>query len=969
MPDIKVTDLERVSNVLLTDVLYVIQDGQSKQITAGDLFKNIRDPEFKGNIFLLGNTQVLTSTNVAYVPIDNNQLKTEFYITEEGTGYPTLPDGQEGQLKILSLIDNTSISGEFTIDVSNSVILSNTELTFFRPGDTAFMLYTDESWRVLGTSPGFKSNISGTTDDILEAPGTANLYYTNTRARAAISAGDQTIIYNDLTGEIKANVDFLFNVDISIYTTDNLPEGQSNLYYTADRAIVDTEPERANLRADIQHPTANVIYVKSNGRDDLDGRTEANALANIHVALARANAWTTVRVKSGDYKLWDNPVTIPERVALVGDDLRTTTIRPQNLTDDMFYVENACYVWGFTFRDHESPSAVFSYNPDGSAGNIITSPYIQNCSSITTTGTGMRVDGSLVGGLRSMVCDSYTQTNSGGIGIHMLNRGYTQLVSVFTICCQIAILCEDGGFCSITNSNSSFGTYGLVADGVSIPLYYGEVVSIINSRTVEMRNLSQRPSVGDVFLFADYNQTKCSRDTGLIVDGLAMDLAYNGNTQSTFSGLQYYAQAESSIPGQAEETIAAMRHIKALAANVILSIGAHQTYQNGTNQTFANTTPGSFNTRDIVTGEVDLIIDLVANGTVGVTDRVVPNGYPANADIAIQNASNLLLNNKSFIQAETVAFVNTTYPSFVYDQAKCSRDTGYIIDSIAFDLRHGGNRQAIMSGVYYYNFNANVTQINNQVVQTGAAYEFIKSISDDIIKGVTIVDTYQSNVTQNTTAAPAATQAEVDRVNNNIDLIVDIITNGPAQAPAKRPISLSANVTTNTVNAVTLLNANKDFIKAEVLAFTNRNWANISNGAIRFFTVNEATSLDVANANSSIVIMDEQMLTSERPLIGSSVSFHQPSYISASSHTFEYVGSGNELATALPYAGGIPVQENEVIQQRGGAVYYTSTDHKGDFRIGDELLINRASGTINGRTFNKSLFAVMTPYILAITPD
>ena len=54
------------------------------------------------------------------------------------------------------------------------------------------------------------------------------------------------------------------------------------------------------------------------------------------------------------------------------------------------------------------------------------------------------------------------------------------------------------------------------------------------------------------------------------------------------------------------------------------------------------------------------------------------------------------------------------------------------------------------------------------------------------------------------------------------------------------------------------------------------------------------------------------------------------------------------------------------VERNGGAVYYTSTDHVGDFRIGNELLISRATGTINGRTFNKSLFAVMTPYILAI---
>jgi hypothetical protein len=101
-------------------------------------------------------------------------------------------------------------------------------------------------------------------------------------------------------------------------------------------------------------------------------------------------------------------------------------------------------------------------------------------------------------------------------------------------------------------------------------------------------------------------------------------------------------------------------------------------------------------------------------------------------------------------------------------------------------------------------------------------------------------------------------------------------------------------------------------------------------------------------------------------LANSRASFHQASYISSSGHTFEYVGSGTTIATALPYLGGVPKQENEVIQLRGGQVYFTSTDQQGDFRIGTGLVINRVDGTITGRTFNKALFAVMTPYILAI---
>jgi hypothetical protein len=95
-------------------------------------------------------------------------------------------------------------------------------------------------------------------------------------------------------------------------------------------------------------------------------------------------------------------------------------------------------------------------------------------------------------------------------------------------------------------------------------------------------------------------------------------------------------------------------------------------------------------------------------------------------------------------------------------------------------------------------------------------------------------------------------------------------------------------------------------------------------------------------------------------------TFYKRSLISASGHTFEYVGSGDTLTTALPAGGGVPVQANEIIQVNNGQVYYTSTDHRGDFRIGDELLFNRATGTITGRTFNRSLFAVLTPYILAL---
>ena len=442
----------------------------------------------------------------------------------------------------------------------------------------------------------------------------------------------------------------------------------------------------------------------------------------------------------------------------------------------------------------------------------------------------------------------------------------------------------------------------------------------------------------------------------------------------------------------------------------------------------------------------------------GVTDRIVPNQYPANTTVSVPNAANLIINNKAFIQAEVIAYVNQTYPGFFSNannfidvanaQATCSRDVGYILDSIVFDLKYGGNRQTVQSGVYYYNYNANTTQISNQIVKTGQAYDYIGSIIGNIIQNVPITTRqtaitqntsaasaatstetanilndislinniitngpsvagpkrpiganastnanvvnatkiilankefikaetvayindvlfdppYQILAKQNTTAASAATYAEANLIINNINLITNIIAQGPSVAPSKRPINGNVSVAANSYNAAKIVLANKDYITAEVLAYVSKEWANISNGTVAFYTV--ANSSPMVGNVAYVTLLEG--VTDTDILANSSVTFHQPSYISALGYTFEYVGSGTSIATALPYNGGIPIQDNEVTEEAGGRVYFTSTDQQGDFRIGNNLVFNRVDGTITGRTFNKALFSVMTPYILAI---
>ena len=103
--------------------------------------------------------------------------------------------------------------------------------------------------------------------------------------------------------------------------------------------------------------------------------------------------------------------------------------------------------------------------------------------------------------------------------------------------------------------------------------------------------------------------------------------------------------------------------------------------------------------------------------------------------------------------------------------------------------------------------------------------------------------------------------------------------------------------------------------------------------------------------------------------VGTTVPFFKQSRIIASSHSFEYIGTGVELIDSLPSRGAVPIQANEVADRNGGLTIFTSTDQGGQFRIGDGVIIDQSTGTISGNFYSKSLFSTITPFILALGGD
>ena len=254
--------------------------------------------------------------------------------------------------------------------------------------------------------------------------------------------------------------------------------------------------------------TEKVFYVSEDGNDSNDGKTlstpfrtikaAANAAASL-VALNPPNPYpyrTSIHVKTG-YYVEEAPITLVSNVSVLGDDLRSVVVRPTDATkgQNLFLMNNGCYAQGLRLEgceidNLEDPRSgfFFAFAP---GAYISTSPYVQNCSAINTPFSkfytpldfdngnplvgngpgGMLIDDSVLdpySPLHSMIVDSYTQVAFNGIGVCARGRGYGQMVSFFTNFSRVGVYSVDGGHCSLLNSNTTFGDYGLRSKGMRI---------------------------------------------------------------------------------------------------------------------------------------------------------------------------------------------------------------------------------------------------------------------------------------------------------------------------------------------------------------------------------------------------------------------------------------------------------------------------------------------------------------------
>ena len=316
-----------------------------------------------------------------------------------------------------------------------------------------------------------------------------------------------------------------------------------------------TYPDGKVIWAPAGADSRNLIWVTKYGNDDNGGKTEGDAKLTIGAACAIAEPGDTVMVRSGVY-YENNPIGLRTDVSVSGQDLRLVTVVPKNLGKDVFHVRRGCLIENMNFtcetgesnpgggalafppitsdiasgKSYGAVSGYLAPGPatEGSSGRW-RSPYVRNCTNFMPLSIGMKINGdhavsSTIGAdLKCMVCDSFTQYNEAGIGVSITNNGYAQLVSIFTINCDKAIYVDTGGQCDLTNSNSSFGNYGLYAVGLGATEFTAKVntttsaeADIITFKDITDGTQVRRPYDGQALWFKINLSNYNTGQTGII---------------------------------------------------------------------------------------------------------------------------------------------------------------------------------------------------------------------------------------------------------------------------------------------------------------------------------------------------------------------------------------------------------------------------------------------------------------------
>lgn len=298
-----------------------------------------------------------------------------------------------------------------------------------------------------------------------------------------------------------------------------------------------------------------------------------------------------------------------------------------------------------------------------------------------------------------------------------------------------------------------------------------------------------------------YNEEICFRDVGLILDGVGYDIVFGTNYHARRSGLTYrLAAASVVIEDQLDLTVQAIDEAHDQASSYLTTSPAAQS---------------------IVETSKIIIGNIVRNGSTFAPSLAFtnPTGLAANR----VNASTLLQGNISFIQDETVGYMIATYPALVFDQTTFSRDIGYLVESLVYDIIYGGNSETRKAGLKYYDGVGNLIELQipiGQLSQTVDGINYAKYLAKQVILDLDPAIAYTATPRVPGTASDSTIQSVIDVL---VGDVATTVSTGTAPTSETLPNLSAYSYNASALAARTTIVTEKADIQQAVIDFVNEN--------------------------------------------------------------------------------------------------------------------------------------------------
>jgi hypothetical protein len=286
------------------------------------------------------------------------------------------------------------------------------------------------------------------------------------------------------------------------------------------------------------------------------------------------------------------------------------------------------------------------------------------------------------------------------------------------------------------------------------------------------------------------------------------------------------------------KSITALQRLQAITPNIITNTSVSPTSGNSATQVTTKQRAGTGTALTVQLSnsnitEMKKIINLGESYASAFVYPTPTSGTGNASDSGYLNAARLVLANKQFVKDEVTAYMNTNYSSIwsalsAGDKAKCTRDMGYIVDALVYDLTYGGNLQTVIVARSYY---ANGVLIEPTAQKTAllATVNRIQTFIDDIcVASIAWYPRSTGNTTnQDVSGTPGSAgagtfaQARVTEIYNTINTGTTPTTIAPSITWASATLQAAFNK----------MIAAKGYIQAETISMINTYFPELSYNA------------------------------------------------------------------------------------------------------------------------------------------